>query len=490
MPLTTTVPWYKRAIQSARKMTWPRFADMPLNLKIGAAPAFALLMLMFVSSVMLWSQMRQRAVLDTVLRYDDARSRLEADAQIITAANGSLFEILARQAAGGSARHSEAALQGVLAQVDSTQVDLRDLQPDLPPQDRFRFSVTLLDLANYRGAIQVLGSMLGVDFNAGADFIEPYTENYDHITLPLRQLSHDVDQQSAAIARTSRHQAAQTDAFLLAFILITTCIVFVVCGSIICATKRTIRQITDATVRLASGRNDFDLAALYRRDELGAIVESLTIFAQDQNRITTLRAEREALQTRQQEVQKLAECDELTGLLNRRAMIPLLERALTEIDTATIQACVAMLDLDHFKGINDDFGHLVGDEVLRYIARIFHETLFSSYTMARWGGEEFLFLLPNTSLVTATQCLEQLRIVVASLNFEHICHGLHVTLSCGVVELHPNDTLLSALTRADMAMYMAKHTGRDRVICETELPHKVEEEPELTQRRVIHFDIS
>jgi diguanylate cyclase (GGDEF)-like protein len=463
----------KAVTQSGSHLAWPRFADMPLTVKIGAAPAFALLMLIFVSVAVLVSQTYQRAALDSVVRYDDVRSRLAADAQIITAANGSLFEILAKQAAGGTGAQSATALLGVSAQVDAAGADLRALQGALPPQDRSRYDSILTNVSNYHGAIQVLGSMLGIDFNAGADFIRPYDANYTRITRPLSQLSSDLDTQSAAIAASSRRQAARIDLLLLVLLVVTSCTVFTVCTVIIRATYLTVSRISEATLRLALGRGDVDLDALRRHDEFRTIVESLFIFAQNQKRIAALNAEREAMQIRQYETQKLAEVDPLTELLNRRAMRALLEGALAGGGDAP-EDCVAMLDLDHFKAVNDDFGHLMGDDVLRATGRILRDTLRTGDIAARWGGEEFLILLPGTSLATAVQCLERLRKVVAAARFGSEDSGPRVTISCGVVQLHPKDTLVAVLTRVDMALYMAKNSGRNRVICETELLRKQE----------------
>src|ERR1700733_517431 len=108
-------------------MKMPRFSDIPLVLKIGVAPGFALVMLVLLSAGVLRTQYREVMVLDGVVRYDNVRSRLEVDSKRITAANGALYEILAKQANGGSPEESQKALASVLHDVDAVQADLATL---------------------------------------------------------------------------------------------------------------------------------------------------------------------------------------------------------------------------------------------------------------------------------------------------------------------------------------------------------------------------
>jgi diguanylate cyclase (GGDEF)-like protein len=449
-----------------RRRLLPRFADVPLIVKIGVAPCFALLMLLLLAGAALWTQQRQLALLGDVVRCDDARSRLEMDAKTISAANGALYEILAKQAAGGSAAASQASLRKVLAQVDAARADLRGLTPYLPPGAQGQFAGALRDLDNYRGAIQMLGSMLGVDFATVADFIQPYEANYTGISTPLEQLSQSLNRQSAAMAQSSRHEAAMLADAVIALAAGTLLIVGIVVGAVIFAVRRTVREISTATQRLAAGRHDFDLGPLHRRDEFGAIVKSLEVFEENQRRIAALRAEQKVMETRQREVRALAERDELTGLLNRRAMTPLVEHEIAACLSAPEHrpACLAMLDLDHFKAVNDDFGHPAGDEVLCIIAKACAAMLRNGDVLARWGGEEFLLMLPNTTLETAGQCLERLRENLARTAFDSVGPGLQITVSAGVAQILPRDTPQAAIARADQALYRAKNTGRDRVV--------------------------
>jgi diguanylate cyclase (GGDEF)-like protein len=128
-------------------------------------------------------------------------------------------------------------------------------------------------------------------------------------------------------------------------------------------------------------------------------------------------------------------------------------------------AGVMILDLDHFKGINDTFGHLAGDQVLKRVGKLFQSS-FRSYDVAgRFGGEEFLVVLPNCGYVELKQRAEMVRLSMAGLRLEFDGIPCSLTVSIGVTTFDPNlgDSLESLLQRADSALYEAKRYGRNRV---------------------------
>ncbi len=171
-----------------------------------------------------------------------------------------------------------------------------------------------------------------------------------------------------------------------------------------------------------------------------------------------------ALQQALEQIQLKAESDELTGLVNRRAMVPLLQNEMRGAKTGQGQICLGLIDIDKFKDINDRYGHQVGDEALRAFARISRSGLRAEDVMARWGGEEFLVMLPGTTVEQGVQCLERIREILESTTLDHIHPGLRFTISAGVTNLHGEDHLEAAVERADQAMYLAKQTGRNRIV--------------------------
>lgn len=155
--------------------------------------------------------------------------------------------------------------------------------------------------------------------------------------------------------------------------------------------------------------------------------------------------------------------DELTGLRNRRAMVELLELEQKRNQRRHGMLVLAMLDLDHFKPINDHGGHAMGDRALQAFAAAATGTLRDADVLARWGGDEFLLMLTDTSLAQAVGLLERVRVAVAGLHLGGTRGPLGLTLSGGVVLMRPGESVEEALHRADEALYRAKSEGRNRI---------------------------
>lgn len=160
----------------------------------------------------------------------------------------------------------------------------------------------------------------------------------------------------------------------------------------------------------------------------------------------------------------LATQDALTGCLNRRAMTERLGRALALTARFGTPCSVIAIDLDHFKQVNDVHGHAAGDEVLRTVAELTRGQLRDVDTLARWGGEEFLVLLPATSAADAVTCAERLQSRLAEARFPTISPDLRLSFSAGVTAIGRDERLATVIDRADKAMYQAKQAGRARVM--------------------------
>jgi len=151
----------------------------------------------------------------------------------------------------------------------------------------------------------------------------------------------------------------------------------------------------------------------------------------------------------------MATRDELTGLYNRRAIRNVFERA---VDTETT---LAICDVDHFKKINDQYGHDVGDLVLKQVALSIQHRLRDADVVVRWGGEEFLILLPNTHLKEGLNIIERMRYELASTSFEVKGHYLSLSISAGVVSSSEQGTWDGMISVADQYLYKAKKSGRN-----------------------------
>ena len=153
--------------------------------------------------------------------------------------------------------------------------------------------------------------------------------------------------------------------------------------------------------------------------------------------------------------------DTLLGCFNRRYILAALEEQKQLADESGIPLCLAVLDIDHFKRINDELGHLGGDEVLRTFARIAQQGVRGGDVFGRYGGEEFLLIFPATSLLPSLNTCERIRAQVEA----HPWTGLlksRVSVSIGVTQYIPGESVLEFFSRSDTAMYMAKEGGRNR----------------------------
>ena len=160
-------------------------------------------------------------------------------------------------------------------------------------------------------------------------------------------------------------------------------------------------------------------------------------------------------------VQQMATHDMLTGVLNRRMMTELAETEVRLIERNGASMCMALIDIDHFKQINDRHGHQGGDAVLKAMARLVQSQLRHVDKFARWGGEEFLLMLPNIGTEDAMAALERLRLGVQEMKLEDR-PGLKVTFSAGLAQARPGESLENLIERADQALYDAKRQGRNR----------------------------
>lgn len=165
------------------------------------------------------------------------------------------------------------------------------------------------------------------------------------------------------------------------------------------------------------------------------------------------------LYMRSAEIVELSQKDKLTNLFNRDRFDTALKDLLSTDSPASLKISMIMLDIDHFKGINDKHGHLVGDKVLTELSKELSHLVRKHDLLARWGGEEFVILLHDTSTEVATELAERLRKHVQST----LLADLSISISLGLTSFVSGDTIESMMGRADKALYQAKHQGRNRV---------------------------
>ncbi|MBB6146628.1 diguanylate cyclase (GGDEF)-like protein [Silvibacterium bohemicum] len=168
-----------------------------------------------------------------------------------------------------------------------------------------------------------------------------------------------------------------------------------------------------------------------------------------------------ALCSQRDDLHAMAFTDGLTGLMNRRGFDELLEREIQRSQYGSEPIALLLIDLDHFKAINDQFGHQTGDEVIRCMSKLLHAQTRAADSVARYGGEEFVMLLRGSQTGHAESVAERLRNQIAAI--EGLPHGICLTASIGIAVYGPDDTITSLVKRSDDALYRSKRLGRNRV---------------------------
>lgn len=221
---------------------------------------------------------------------------------------------------------------------------------------------------------------------------------------------------------------------------------------------------------VVSGRSDAAILSDWYRHLLQLLVATiclLALLAYSTRAYLQLGRQREAMA-------QLAGTDPLTGLYNRRHFFEAGEREIQRARRHDQPLSLLIIDADHFKQVNDQFGHQAGDQLLREVTRTIQDTLRTSDILARYGGEEFAIILPQTSRPGALQLAERLRAAVAAIKLDAASGRgsredrnfgvLQVSISIGATQLREDDTMDTLLDRADNALYQAKHDGRNRVV--------------------------
>ena len=212
-----------------------------------------------------------------------------------------------------------------------------------------------------------------------------------------------------------------------------------------------------------AGANTFELALSWLF--LSVILSRSLLLTLYANRLRARLGEsRRKLASALDQIQELVHYDELTRAFNRRSLMARLGEELSRSERTHVPFSVAMIDLDHFKSVNDGFGHVIGDEVLRTLAALAQAAMRKTDIFGRYGGEEFLMILTASGKAGAASAVERVCAAAASHDWGSIAPGLKVTLSAGLAEYRHGETLEPLIKRADAALYGAKRAGRNRVV--------------------------
>jgi len=271
-----------------------RLDDLPLMVKVGFAPALALVMLAMLAAGAVVLQQNQTQELTRVVQTDMPQSlRMQKISERINGVHGELYLLLTHQAAQMEADKIGGRGQALLAQVDQITKEVGVARTAAPATQRPAYDKLLKDLKETREALDVIVAMMSADFASAAGFAAPFEDQYAKMTANLQSIvaatQAETDKKAAAASERSKAAQAATVVASIATLLITGAIaVFLVLNM-----RRAVQRIAGATERLSRGENDVDLDKLQRRDELGAIVKSLTVFRDNQLHLDRLRKEQE-----------------------------------------------------------------------------------------------------------------------------------------------------------------------------------------------------
>jgi diguanylate cyclase len=202
------------------------------------------------------------------------------------------------------------------------------------------------------------------------------------------------------------------------------------------------------------------------------IVHSRDLLISQQSEVMTSQEKIRRLQEELSQLSEVVRVDQLTGALNRRGFDDAILREVSRVKRTQGTLAIAMLDVDNFKSLNDTHGHQVGDVALQHLAQVIKDTLRPTDIISRFGGEEFVILLPDTDINAATNAIARLQRALTKRFFMGNNQRLLITFSAGISIYRLEEEQMAAISRADQAMYLAKKTGKNRVMTEVDLENK------------------
>jgi diguanylate cyclase len=215
-----------------------------------------------------------------------------------------------------------------------------------------------------------------------------------------------------------------------------------------------ITELTEVLAEVMRETRVIQLNAQRSRDELH----------QMRAKVTAAEKEVQRLQDELTSASEMVRHDPLTGALNRKGMNEALESEVARMLRHGSKLCLALLDIDNFKKLNDSLGHAAGDAALIHLSQVVQEAIRPEDTLARYGGEEFVVILPDTQLDNAVTAMVRVQRELTRRFFLHNNDKVLITFSCGVAEVNEGEAAHDALHRSDGAMYLAKRAGKNRVV--------------------------
>ena len=333
-----------------------RLADLSLVVKMAVAPAFAVIMLALVAGGAMISQQQQSKAIDRIVKEDMTVSLdLARISKRVIALHGDLYLLMTHQASNTDVAEIPNKLQALLANADSIKADLMAVKTKLPPAEAKRVEALTKELADYRGGIEVVGSMMGMDFPTAASFLPPLEDHYSKMTATLDAATATVQAEAKDHANASAASAATMGKIAMGGALLTLLAVAGISVAAILGVKSAIQGIAGVTGKLAAGDIDQDLEKMTRGDELGAIVESLTVFKENQQRMVAMRREQEELQAREEATRNTVEAERAEAQATQNAVVAALAEGLSQQSNGDLTFRIEHAFSAEYEGLRRDF---------------------------------------------------------------------------------------------------------------------------------------
>ncbi|MEW6017147.1 MAG: methyl-accepting chemotaxis protein [Pseudomonadota bacterium] len=352
-----------------------RLVDLPLMVKIGVAPAFALVMLAALAGGTIYMQQAQTRALEQVVETDMPNGlRIQQISERINKVHGELYYLLTHQAAGIDTDQIDARAQAMLAEVDAIAADAEAAKGAAPDSQHAAFDTLLGDLKETRDALDIIVAMLSVDFTTAAGFAAPFEDQYAEMSANLGEIVAATQAYTDSRAAATEARAAMARNITIGSVLLTLLAAGAIAAVSVLTTRKSVQQIAGATERLARGDNEVNLDALARKDELGAIVRSLTVFRDNQIQMARLREEQEAARATAEETRRQSAEAAAAVAEEQASVVGALAEALDHLADGDLTYRLQTNFPGEYQKLRDDFNAAVAklEEVISAISSTTH----------------------------------------------------------------------------------------------------------------------
>ena len=342
-------------------MNFQRFADLPILVKMGLAPACAALTVAVSAAAMLTIEARQASDLKHVVQIDLPESlRLKSVAERIANVHGKLYMLMTHQAADIDASKVTTEMSNLMSEIDSVIAEVKSIETVADPAERTELAALRKDLADTRNSLDAVGAMIGVDFKTAAGFISPFEETYQHMQSRLATI---VDTQTATSRKRADASYAMTQAASLAMGLGACAVLLLVVGAALASIlplRRDILKIARATEKLSQGDNNVSLEGLKRGDELGAMVEALAVFRDNQRAVAELRSQQAAAERMTEDERRNAEASRAAAAANQNTVVTELATGLERLASGDLTFRITTPFTGEYEKLRSDFNNAIG----------------------------------------------------------------------------------------------------------------------------------